>query len=275
MNLQLLTIQTSDGLSFQYPQKFLSDNCPYISDFLEEQMKGNLELPFTSEEMNAFLELLQTRRRLSSEAETLNALRVADYVRMDLTKAELNQIVADLSPAGREECLKEGIEQIDEFLKTRGYSELNMAALIDALENPDLLQSFVGPTREERYDRLLDFVKDAEEFTLHELIDACLKIFPYGIRSYLLIMFERYPSEVYDVKVEMNTTIFHAVLKICRKYYLKIYGEELPQGQPMIDPSDINELIRIWMIKDLPDPIEENTAFAPGIAARIRNYLSF
>jgi arsenate reductase-like glutaredoxin family protein len=282
MNFQLLTIETGDGCSLQYPQKFLADNCQCIADLVELNLErdDNFKIPFTREEINAFLGLLQTRRALSTKEDTLKALRVADYLLMNLTNSELNQIVADLSQTKISEFLTDSLEQVDEFVKTNGHLELNIPGLIQALENPASLRNFTGLTRVERYDRLLDFIElpideDAKDITLKELLNQFIKILPYHVRWYIILLMERVPSDAFDNPIDKTQQkLFYLLLKTFRNSYLKLLGEEFSEDQLICTEFDLSNFLNQMGMQQY-QPLHQPQPQQPGFWQRVQSYWPF
>ncbi len=171
MNYQLLSLYTIDGVTVGYPRNFLKRSCGLIRGALEEGISGAIEIPFTSLELNLFLELLETRKVLSSVDETIKALLLADYFELKLTPLELNQMISDIHL----NFDVDNIEQVDEFILEAGYKELTAGAVAHVLVHRAQLATFPGVSRGERFDR---FVKEFSVKTSVGILEALRLVLP-------------------------------------------------------------------------------------------------
>jgi hypothetical protein len=180
MNYQLLTIKASDDIFFLYPLNFLARNCGYINDIVSNTTCiGGIDLPFTSEEIDAFLYLLETR---TAPENVVAALRVGDFLLFDLTEAEIYQMIDQLDDI-------DNIKQIDKFVLSRGYSKLSMESLIDAFTHLDELRSFEGVSWKDRFDQASAQLQDKDTATWGELLDIVFPVIEsYFIRQHIVCL---------------------------------------------------------------------------------------
>ena len=191
MNYDQLSLKTVDGVSVSYPRNFLKRNCGLIRGALEEKIDGLVEIPFTSLELNLFLELLETRRILSTIDGTFAALVLADYFELNLTPLELNQMITDFH-------LKlglENIEQADEFILEAGCKELSIPALVHLLVNRSQLLAFTGLTREERFDRFAKEFCAKTSVGVAETLRMALPLVPQIMKEIFIMILSGIPHE--------------------------------------------------------------------------------
>jgi len=178
MNFQLVTLKTSDGILLRYPLNFLARNCVAIKAATEEDFRDGISPPFTSSQFNLFLELLETRDVLLKDEETLEALRVADYLGLQLKPSELHKMVNGLKI--------EKIDQFDEFLIASGHEELSVAAMIHLLTHLQEFSEFKGLTLLERFDRFLKAMTISKPLTGIEVFKLLLPLVPQRLMYYLI-----------------------------------------------------------------------------------------
>lgn len=238
MNYQLASIKLEDDLTIQYPLNFLVQKCDYFKDLQSEDfdLKKDIGLPYTSKDFNLFLEFLQTEKPLDTIEETITALTIADFLRMNIDDSQLYLMVCQLE--AQMDYVNDWM-QLDQFVQQQGYSDIHMASLIHALENLTAFKNFEGLSFAERYDQLLTHLDTAENATAQEIVKELLPILPHIFKWYILILTEHMPANTLQEKIDSPTlTYLTMLLKIGRKPYLKAMGEEQEENT-----EDLNDLL--------------------------------
>ena len=176
MNCKTLSITTSDGETVQYPRNFLVSKCKTIKNALSLDGNDCITIPFTLKELDIFLEYLQCFEPLETVEETHIALKVADYLELHVPKFDLYFLLEIL----------ENSQQCDEFLKSEGFNDISLESILYLYENRDLLSSFVGKTRDERFTALSDWIKCKEGANFNELMKMIEYTCPNFIKRLLL-----------------------------------------------------------------------------------------
>ena len=234
MNYRLLSLKTSDDLTIQYPLNFLARNCDLISGAVAENLdRGNvIPLPFTSDEMNLFFELLETRKPLPSIEATIRALEIANYMGFNLDRSELNCLLWEL----KRTFGIDNIEQADEFLMGLGYKKIDISALIHVLTHRHELSEFTGPTPKERYQRFVAAFNAKPKWSHNEMFELALPVIPEPLKHHVMSLIDSGERLVPNEEIPDNFMgPLKMLLNIAQNFLFK---EEAPAPQaPQASPA--------------------------------------
>lgn len=198
MSFQLIKLQTDDGVIVQYPLKALVRSCELIRDIHgtpDCSMDDIIQISMKSTRLCLFLELLETRKALATNEDTVESLHAACYFGLNLKERELNEIL----------CAS-NLDNIDEghvFLAQKGFNKITIPAVIYLLSHKDELAKEARPSMYEKVKETIAKLEGTDKISIRDALLMYMSNYPLNIRMVLQDVVKRFNHEEISVSEMM------------------------------------------------------------------------